>query len=165
MEETPRKLVMSMTASPNNCQCVWPKLRRAVYYPCACMVFVHIPLDRRRVEWVLSLYLPSRLLCGYCSCREPDIWPGAVQPQCPGFPRHGHRGDQPQTKEEDQYRDQHPSGLRKELFGGEAITFLHLTRWSSPMINMTDLKITNQTLVRISDMNNGRFRNILLYLT
>lgn len=26
-----------------------------------------------RVKWVLSLYLPSRLLCGCCSCRESDI--------------------------------------------------------------------------------------------
>lgn len=69
------------------------------------------------------LYLPPLSLCRCCLCREPDIWPGLVQPQCPGLPRHGHRGDQPQTQEEDQYWDQHPSGLRKELSGGERLIY------------------------------------------
>lgn len=80
--------------------------------------------------WIFTapcLYLPSLPLCRCCLCREPDIWPGPVQPQCPGLPRHGHRGDQPQTEEEDQYWDQHPSGLRKELSGGEKLIFLKLT--------------------------------------
>lgn len=76
------------------------------------------------------LYLHSLPLRRCCLCREPDIWPGPVQPQCPGLPGHGHRGDQPQTQEKDQYWDQHPSGLRKELSGGEKLNdFTVLCDW------------------------------------
>lgn len=78
------------------------------------------------------LYLPPLSLCRCCLCREPDIGPGPVQPQCSGLSRNGHRGDQPQTEEEDQYWDQHPSGLRKEFSGGEKLllsgwtVFIHI---------------------------------------
>lgn len=80
-------------------------------------------VSRMGIGWVVyecipCLYLPSFPLCQCCLCREPDIWPVPVKPQCPGFPGHGHRGNQPQTEEKNQYRDQHPSGLRKELSGG-----------------------------------------------
>lgn len=110
---------------------------RMLWSLCICILrFPHIYIDL--LWWakgsvgcvsftVPCLYLPSLALCLHCLCREPDIWPGPVQPQCPGLPGHGHRGDQPQTEEEDQYWDQHPSGLRKELSGGEKLAFLKWT--------------------------------------
>lgn len=97
--------------------CLWPHLTEQLIT----LVFSHWCL------WVgcvciPCLYLPSFSLCQCCLCREPDIWPVPVEPQCPGFPGHGHRGNQPQTEEKNQYRDQHSSGLRKELSGGEKHT-------------------------------------------
>lgn len=111
--------------------CPWTLLNEPYSILCTCILcsphispFPCYALYSLWIFTILCLYLGALPLCLYCLCREPDIWPGPVQPQCSGLPRHGHRGDQPQTEEEDQYRDQHPSGLRKELSGGEKLMFL-----------------------------------------
>lgn len=88
--------------------CPWARLNEqyrntplTYLFPLICIGLVQSAKGIVGCVFLPCLYLPSFPLCRCCLCREPDIWPVPVQPQCPGLPGHGHRGDQPQTEEED----------------------------------------------------------------